>query len=110
MERIRVEGGELLEAVRGLLHEGNVRRIAIKQGERTVVEFPLTLGVVGAALAPPLAAVGAMAALLTDCSIEVEREEEPTAAAPPLSPGNSPPATDNYDEPRTADGLSETME
>ncbi len=92
MERIRVEGGELLEAVRGLLHEGNVRRIAIKQGERTVVEFPLTLGVVGAALAPPLAAVGAMAALLTDCSIEVEREEEPAAPAPPLAAGEPPPA------------------
>ena len=59
MERIRVDGGELLEAFRRLVHEGNVRRIAIKQGERTVVEFPLTLGVVGAALAPPLAAVGA---------------------------------------------------
>ena len=91
MERIRVEGGELLEEVRRLLHEGNVRRIAIKQVDRTVVEFPLTLGLVGAALAPALAAVGAMAALLTDCSIEVEREEEP-AAAPPLAPGESPPA------------------
>ena len=91
MERIRVEGGELLEEVRRLLHEGNVRRIAIKQGDRTVVEFPLTLGLVGAALAPALAAVGAMAALLTDCSIEVEREEEP-ASAPRLDPGESPPA------------------
>ena len=55
MERIRGEGGELLEEVGRLLHEGNVRRIAIKQGERTVVEFPLTLGLVGAALAPSLA-------------------------------------------------------
>ena len=91
MERIRVEGGELLEEVRRLLHEGNVRRIAIKQGDRTVVEFPLTLGLVGAALAPALAAVGAMAALLTDCSIEVEREAEP-AAAPPLASGEPPPA------------------
>jgi hypothetical protein len=84
METIKVEGGELLEEVRRLLHEGNVRRIVIKQGDRTVVEFPLTLGVVGAALAPPLAAVGAMAALLTDCSIEVERENDETrdASAP----------------------------
>lgn len=84
MERIKVEGGELLEEVRRLIHEGNVRRITIKQGERTVVEFPLTLGLVGAALAPPLAAVGAMAALLTDCSIEVERDEESTPPAPSL--------------------------
>ena len=74
----------MLEEVRRLIHEGNVRRIVIKQGERTVVECPLTLGLVGAALAPPLAAVGAMAALLTDCSIEVEREEEPGAATPSL--------------------------
>ena len=79
METIRVEGGELLEEVKRLIHEGNVRRIVIKQGDHTVVEFPLTLGLVGAALAPALAAVGAMAALLTDCSIEVERESEPSA-------------------------------
>ena len=53
----------------------------IKQGEDTVVEFPLTIGVVGAVLAPALAAVGAVAALITDCTIEVER-----ADAPPLMP------------------------
>ena len=79
IETIRVEGGELLEEVKRLIHEGNVRRIVIKQGDHTIVEFPLTLGLVGAALAPALAAVGAMAALLTDCSIEVERESEPSA-------------------------------
>ncbi len=84
MERIRVEGGQLLDEVKRLIHEGNVRRIVIKQGDRTVVEFPLALGLVGAAIAPALAAVGAMAALLTDCAIEVEREEEPGAAAPSL--------------------------
>ncbi len=81
IETIKVEGGELLEAFRRLVHEGNVRRIAIKQGERTVVEFPLTVGVIGAALAPPLAAVGAIAALISDCTIEVERDEAPPAGA-----------------------------
>ncbi len=81
-ETIKVEGGELLEEVRRLLHEGNVRRISIKQGERTVLELPLTLGLVGIAVAPALAAVGALAALLTDCSIEVERDEEAPATAP----------------------------
>lgn len=94
MERIKVEGGELLEEVKRLIHEGNVRRISIKQGERTVVEFPLTIGLVGAALAPPLAAVGAMAALLTDCSIEVERDEEATDPQPAIAAGpaeGSPP-------------------
>ena len=54
---------------------GNVRRIVIKQGSRSVAEFPLTVGVVGAVLAPVLAAVGAIAALLGECSIEVERVE-----------------------------------
>ncbi len=73
-ERIKVEGGQLLDQVSHLIHEGNVRRIVIKQGERTVAEFPLTIGVIGAVAAPMLAAVGAIAALVTDCSIEVERE------------------------------------
>ena len=92
MERIKVEGGELLEEVRRLINEGNVRRISIKQGERTVLELPLTLGLVGIAVAPALAAVGALAALLTDCSIEVERDEEAPATAPLPAP-SGPPAT-----------------
>lgn len=73
-ETIKVEGGQLVDKFKQLIHEGNVRRIRIKQGDRVVVEFPLTVGVVGTVLAPTLAAVGALAALLTDCSIEVERE------------------------------------
>jgi hypothetical protein len=72
-ETIKVEGGELLEKVKGLIHEGNVRRIVIRQGDRSVAEFPLTVGVVGALAAPILAAVGALAALLTNCSINVQR-------------------------------------
>ncbi|MGA2260516.1 MAG: DUF4342 domain-containing protein [Acidobacteriota bacterium] len=72
-ESIRAEGGDLLDRVKKILHEGNVRRIVIKQGQRSVAEFPLTIGVVGAAFAPVLAAIGAIAAMLTDCSIEVER-------------------------------------
>ena len=81
METIKVEGGQLLDQVQQLIHEGNVRRIVIKQGAQTVVEFPLTIGVLGAALAPALAAVGAVAALITDCTIEVERADTP--AMPP---------------------------
>jgi hypothetical protein len=72
-ETISAEGGALLEEVTRLVHEGNVRRIIIKQGADTVVEFPLTVGVAGALIAPWLAAAGAIAALITDCSIEVER-------------------------------------
>jgi hypothetical protein len=78
-ETIAAEGGVLLEEVRRLLHEGNVRRIVIKQGADTVVEFPLAVGVAGALIAPWLAAAGAIAALITDCSIEVEREGEAPA-------------------------------
>jgi hypothetical protein len=80
-ETIKVEGGELLAKVKQLIHEGNVRHVAIKQQERTVLEFPLTVGAVGVALAPVLAAVGALAALLTECTIEVERTQE--TAEPP---------------------------
>ena len=81
-ETIKVEGGQLIDRVKALIHEGNVRRIVIKQHDRIVMEFPLTLGVVGAAIAPALAAVGAVAALLTECTIEVEREE---ATPPPAA-------------------------
>ena len=57
-----------MDAVKKLLHEGNVRRIVIKQDGRTVAEFPMTVGVVGAVFAPILAAVGALAAVLTECT------------------------------------------
>jgi hypothetical protein len=73
-ETTKVQGDKLLETVRRLIREGNVRRIVIKQGDISVAEFPLTAGVVGAVFAPALAAVGAIAALVTDCSIAVERE------------------------------------
>ncbi len=72
-ESVKVEGGDLLDRLKQIIHEGNVRRIIIKQGTRSVAEFPLTVGVVGAVIAPVLAAVGAIVALLSDCSIEVER-------------------------------------
>jgi len=57
------------------VNEGNVRRITIQNKDgKTIVEVPLTVGVVGAVLAPPLAAIGAIAALVTDCTITVERD------------------------------------
>lgn len=77
-ESFKVTGAQLIEKMKHLVHEGNVRRVIIKQDDRTIVEFPLTVGVVGAMLAPVLAAVGAVAALVTECTIEVER----TADAP----------------------------
>jgi len=74
-ESIKAEGANVIEKLKQLIHEGNVRRVVVKQGSRTVAEFPLTAGVVGAVLAPVLAAIGALVALLKDCSIEVERTE-----------------------------------
>jgi hypothetical protein len=73
IETIKVEGGQFIEQIKHLIHEGNVRRVVIKQGEQTVAEFPLTFGVVGVLIAPVLAAIGAVAALVADCTIEVER-------------------------------------
>jgi len=72
-EEFRVSGTELLQKFKELVREGNVRRVIIKQDDRVLVEFPLTLGVVGALLAPTLAAVGAIAALVAECTIVVER-------------------------------------
>ena len=74
-ETFRVNGEELLKKVKELIKEGNVRRITIidKSG-RTLIDIPLTIGLLGAVLAPVLAAVGALAALITECTITVERE------------------------------------
>lgn len=73
----KVEGEDLLSKVRELIREGNVRRIIIKNDEgRTLMQIPLTLGVAGAVILPTLAAVGAIAALVTECSITVERVAE----------------------------------
>jgi Domain of unknown function (DUF4342) len=86
-EELQVMGEQLLARVKELLHEGNVRRIIIKQEGRTIAEFPLTVGVVGAFFAPALAAVGAIGALLAQCSIEVIRAESPSQSTeePPTS-------------------------
>jgi hypothetical protein len=76
-ETIEVAGDDLVAKVKEIVHEGNVRRIIIKNEEgEQVIEIPLTVGVVGALLLPALAAIGAVAALLSKCTIEVEREDE----------------------------------
>ena len=75
-EEFKVSGEDLLSRVKELIRQGNIRRIIIKNEEgKSVIEIPLTLGVVGAVLAPQLAAIGAIAALLTDCTIVVEKSE-----------------------------------
>ena len=79
-ERLHTTGDKLLETVKKIVREGNARRILIRNDEdRVILEFPLTAGVVGAALLPMWAAVGAVAALIGNCSIEVERRGEPEA-------------------------------
>jgi hypothetical protein len=75
-EEFKVSGEDLLSRVKELIRQGNIRRIIIKNEEgKSVIEIPLTLGVVGAVLAPQLAAIGAIAALVTDCTIVVEKSE-----------------------------------
>jgi hypothetical protein len=75
IERVTVAGEDLLRKVKEIIDEGNVRRISIRdKNGRPLVDLPLTIGVVGAALAPVLAAVGAIAALVTECTITIERQ------------------------------------
>lgn len=84
-QTIELTGDQLVKTVKDLIEAGNVRRIRVRQKDRLLAEFPLTVGVVGAVFAPMLAAIGALAALLTECSIDVERVERPTAPAPAAS-------------------------
>ena len=73
-EEFRVNGEDLLKRIKTLIHEGNIRRIIIKDKDgKVLIEFPLTFGVVGVVLAPTLAAVGAIAALVTEATIVVEK-------------------------------------
>lgn len=85
-ETIRGGGSELLDRVRKILRAGNVRKIIVKQGGRSIAEFPLTVGVVGTMFAPVLAAIGALVALLNDCSIEIEHATPASAPHPEEAP------------------------
>ncbi len=74
-QEFTIDGDEVVAKIRELIHEGNIRRITIKNEEgRTMLEVPLTIGLIGAALLPVFAAIGAAAALATRCTIVVERE------------------------------------
>ena len=72
-ETIQVKGGEIIDTVKELIKEGNVTKIRVKHEGRTVVELPVTIGAAGLLIAPQLAAIGALAALLTRCTLEIER-------------------------------------
>jgi len=74
-ESFKVSGDELLSKIKEIIKEGNARRVIIKnEKEETIMEFPLTIGAIGVVLAPMFAAVGAIAALATDCTIIVEKK------------------------------------
>jgi hypothetical protein len=76
-EEFRLNGGEILNKVKDIIHQGNVRRIILKDEQgKTFMEIPLTVGVVGAIVAPILAAVGAVAALASNLTIVVEKVED----------------------------------
>ena len=96
-EEFKLNGEELLGKVKQLIKEGNVRRIVIKNKDgKVLIEFPLTIGVVGAVFAPVLAAVGAIAALVTECSILVEREVDESDKRPATSKIYSPILKSRY--------------
>ncbi len=91
-EEIKVKGSQLVEKVKELIHEGSARRVTIRKDGRVLLEFPLTVGVGGATAAimftPVLAAVGALAALVSDVDVEIERQvDDETAEDDPASEG-----------------------
>lgn len=91
-ESFTVEGNQVIEKIRQLIREGNVRHIVVRRGSRTIVEFPVTVGVIGTVLAPALAAIGVVAALLTECTIEVQRTAELSQPTPEgFTPPGEPP-------------------
>ncbi|MBN1190936.1 MAG: DUF4342 domain-containing protein [Dehalococcoidales bacterium] len=79
-EKFTVSGDELVSRIKKLVHEGNIRRVRVIQGGRTILEIPLSIGApaaaIGIMISPILAALGAFAALVTECTIEVEKIEE----------------------------------
>ncbi len=81
-EKFTVSGSQLLEKIKQLIHKGNIRRVRLLHDGRTVLEIPLSIGAPAAAIAilavPVLAALGAFAALVTECTIEVEKVEKTT--------------------------------
>lgn len=93
-ESFKAEGENVADKIKQAVHEGNVRRVVVKHGGRIVAEFPLTAGVVGVVLAPVLAAIGALIALMKDCTIDVER----TRVEPSRSPESAAMAGAAVDE------------
>jgi hypothetical protein len=84
-ESFKADATTVVEKLKAIVHEGNVRRVVVKHDGRTVAEFPLTAGVVGALIAPVLAAVAAIVAMLKDCTIEIERIDRDVTHESPMA-------------------------
>jgi hypothetical protein len=99
--REKIEGttDQILAQIRRLIDEGNVRRVLVKQQGRVIAEFPLTVGVVGTVIAPVAAAIGALTAVLAECSIEVEKTSPAASATPSPEAGKDAPAPASNDAP-----------
>ena len=81
-EKLEGTTEQVFAQLRKLVEEGNIRRVVVKQNGRTIAEFPLTAGVIGAVIAPVAAAIGALSALIADCTIEVEKTVHEPESAP----------------------------
>ncbi len=94
LEKIKIRGNQLIDRVRDAIEEGTARRILVQKDNRTVMEFPLVIGVGGAAaaimLAPTLAAIGAFASLASDIQVIIERRPKDDAEASPEKPAEEP--------------------
>jgi hypothetical protein len=77
------DGHVVLERLKTLIHEGNIRRVVVKHQGRIIAEFPLTAGVVGAVLAPVVAAIGTIIAMLKDCTVDIEKIQSEAKNEPP---------------------------
>jgi hypothetical protein len=94
--REKIEGttDQILAQIKRLIDEGNIRRVVVKQQGRVIAEFPLTVGVVGTVIAPLAAAIGALTAVIADCTIEVEK----TGPAAPTADQSSPTTSEEAPE------------
>ena len=84
-ESFKAEASTIVDKIKTLVREGNVRRVIVEHDGRTIAEFPLTVGVVGAVIAPAAAAIAAVVALFKDCTIHVERAAGDEQAQPATS-------------------------
>ena len=81
-ESFKAEGANIADKLNEVIREGNARRVVVEYQGKTVAEFPLTVGVIGAVIAPVAAAIGGIVALLKDCTIRIERDLASEAAQP----------------------------